>query len=182
MEFLKGAKGSWIWLVFRLYLGYQWFEAGWHKFTGATPFDAAGFIKGGVAKIIPPATLTAEQLAKFKPITATWWGNFLNNFALPNVKLFNFMVMYGEILVGLALIVGFATLFACWMAIIMNFSFLMTGSTSSSPYLMVLAFMVVAWGGAYAGYLGVDYWFRPWLRSKLSGLFGNAPAAAKSAA
>jgi thiosulfate dehydrogenase [quinone] large subunit len=181
MEYLKGAKGSWIWLVIRLYLGYQWLEAGWHKVSGATPFDAAGFLKGGIAKILPPADPAAA--AKFKPITeAEWWGHFLNNFALPNVKLFNFMVQYGEVLVGLALILGFATLFAATMGALMNFSFLMTGSISSSPYLFALSFILCAWGGAYAGYLGVDYWFRPWFRSKLPFLFADAKKVAAKAA
>ncbi|HYF93547.1 MAG TPA: DoxX family membrane protein [Symbiobacteriaceae bacterium] len=178
MEYLKGAKGSWIWLVIRLYLGYQWLHGGWGKITGAKPFDASGFIKGGIAKIIPPANAPAT----FKPITAEWWGNFLQNFALPNIKLFNMMVPWGELLVGLALVLGFATLFAATMGALMNFSFLMSGSTSSNPYLFALSFIIVAWGGAYAGYLGVDYWFRPWLRSKLTFLFSEAPSAAKNAA
>jgi thiosulfate dehydrogenase [quinone] large subunit len=179
MQYFKGAKGSWMWLVIRLYLGYQFVEAGWHKITGAAPFDAAGFIKGGIAKILPPADPAAA--AKFKPITeAEWWGKFLQKVALPNIKLFNFMVQYGEILVGLALILGFATIFAATMGAIMNFSFLMTGSTSSNPYLFALEFIIVAAGGAYAGYLGVDYWFRPWFRSllKLDGASVQAKAAA----
>ncbi len=172
-DIIKGAKGSWIWLLLRLYVGYEFLEAGWHKITGATPFDASGYLKGAVAKIIPPANLTPEQLAKFKPITAAWWGDFLNNFAIPNVKVFNFMVPWGEVLVGLALMLGFATIFAATMGMLMNFAFLMSGSTSSNPYLLVLQFIIVAMGGAYAGYLGVDYYFRPWFRR----LLGAAPAA-----
>ena len=179
-DFFKGAKGSWMWLVIRLYLGYEFLEAGWHKITGATPFDASGFLKGGIAKIIPPTDPAAA--AKFKPITeAEWWGHFLQNFALPNVKLFNFMVPWGELLVGLALILGFATIFAATMGALMNWAFLMTGSTSSNPYLFALEFILVAAGGAYAGYLGVDYWFRPWFRNLLANL-GGSGATAKNAA
>jgi thiosulfate dehydrogenase (quinone) large subunit len=178
MQYFKGAKGSWMWLVIRLYMGYQWFEGGWHKLTGATPFSAEGFIKGGIAKILPPVDPAAA--AKFKPITAEWWGNFLKDFALPNIKLFNAMVLAGELLVGIALIVGFATLFAAIMGALMNFSFLMTGSTSSNPYLFALSFILVAAGGAYAGYLGVDYWFRPWFRSLLK--LDGASALTKSVA
>lgn len=180
MQYLKGVYGSWIWLLVRLYVGWQWIDAGWHKITGATPFDATGYLKGAAAKIIPAATLTPEQLAKFKPITATWWGDFLNGFAIPNAKLFNVLIPYGELLVGIGLIVGFATIFTATMAITMNFAFLMSGSTSSNPYLLVLAFILITLGGAHAGYLGVDYWVRPFLRSKL-GLVTEG-AAAKSAA
>jgi len=165
MDFFKGAKGSWIWLVIRLYVGYQWLHGAWGKLTGAAPFSAEGFIKGGIAKILPPVDPAAA--AKFKPITAQWWGNFLNDFALPNIKLFNVMVPLGELLVGLALVLGFATIFAACMGALMNFAFLMSGSTSSNPYLFALAFILVAAGSAHAGYLGLDYWFRPWFRKQL---------------
>ena len=175
MEFFKGAKGSWIWLVIRLYLGYQWLNAGWHKVTGETPFSAAGMIKGAIAKAVPASPGA-------KPVVQGWWANFLEGFALPNISLFNFMVQYGEVLVGLALIVGFATIFAATMGALMNFAFLMSGTVSTNPNLFALSFLIVAFGGAYAGYLGVDYWFRPWFRSKLSFLFDDAKANAKAAA
>lgn len=182
MNILSGPKTAWIWLVIRLYVGWQWLSPGWKKVTGATPFDATGYLKGAAAKIIPPANLTPEQLAKFKPITATWWGDFLNSFAIPNVKLFNVMIPYGEVLVGLALIFGFATIFSAIMGILMNFAFLMSGSTSSNPYLMVLQFVLIASGGAYAGFIGVDYWFRPMFRSWVAKLLPGEGSPAKSVA
>lgn len=162
--------------MLRVYVGYQWLSPGWKKATGATPFDATGYLKGAIAKIVPPADPAAA--AKFKPITAAWWGDFLQSFALPNVKLFNFLVVYGEILVGLALILGFATIFSASMGILMNFSFLMSGSTRSNPYLLVLQFLLIALGGAYAGYLGADYYFR----RALATLFGGKEARASASA
>ena len=33
--------------VLRLYLGYEWMTAGYHKLTGG--FDASGFLKGAIA-------------------------------------------------------------------------------------------------------------------------------------
>ncbi|HYG59469.1 MAG TPA: DoxX family membrane protein [Symbiobacteriaceae bacterium] len=164
--YFKEAKGSWIWLVIRLYLGYQWLDAGWHKLTGATPFDATGFLKGAIAKAVP-ATPGA------KPLVQAWWGDFLQGFALPNAKLFSFLVMWGEILIGLALIAGFATIFAAVMAMIMNFAFLLSGTVSSNPNYLILEFILVALGGAYAGYLGVDHWFRPWLRGIAAKILDN---------
>lgn len=181
MEYLKGAKASWLWVLIRVYVGYQFLNAGWGKITGEKAFDATGYLKGAAAKIVPAANLTPEQLAKFKPITATWWGDFLNGFAIPNVELFNFMIPWGELLVGLALIVGFATIFSASMGALMNFAFLMSGSTSSNPYLFALQFILVAAGGAYAGYLGVDYFFRPWFR-KLLRLDGATVGGVRSAA
>ena len=158
--YLKGAKASWIWLVLRLYVGYQWLEAGWHKLTGPTPFDTTGFLKGAIAKAVP-ATPGA------KPVVQAWWADFLQGFALPNAKLFSFAVQWGEILVGLALILGFATLFAAVMGMTMNLAFLLSGTTSTNPNLLALQFVLVALGAGYAGYLGVDYWFKPWYQGRL---------------
>jgi len=172
-EYFKGAKGSWIWLVIRLYVGYQWLHAGWGKLTGG--FDASGFLKGAIAKSIPAADGT-------KPVVQAWWGAFLENFALPNVGLFNFLVPIGEFLVGVALILGFATIFAATMGMVMNFSFILSGTISSNPNLLILEFVLVALGGAYAGYLGVDYWFRPMWRSWIARLTGGEGAAAKASA
>ncbi|MFZ5813977.1 MAG: DoxX family membrane protein [Bacillota bacterium] len=180
LEYFKGAKGSWMWLVLRLYVGFQWLKGGWGKITAEKAFDATGYLKGAVAKIIPPADPAAA--AKFKPITAAWWGDFLQGFAIPNVKLFNILVPWGEFLVGLALIVGFATIFAAVMGMTMNFAFLMSGSTSSNPYLMVLQFIIVAMGGAYAGYIGVDYWFRPMYRNFIAKLLGTSESTARASA
>ena len=171
----KGTQGSWIWLVVRLYVGYQWLTAGWGKATGAKAFDATGFLKGAIAKSVPAAP-------GGKPVVQAWWGSFLEGFALPNVKLFNFMIVYGEILVGLALILGFATIFAAVMGMVMNFAFLLSGTTSSNPNLLALQFILVTLGGAYAGYLGADYYFRPLYRSYLGRLLGTDGATAKSAA
>ena len=36
-RWLFASKGAaWIWLVVRLYLGYQWLHAGWEKVTGTS--------------------------------------------------------------------------------------------------------------------------------------------------
>jgi len=173
--YFKGTKASWIWLFIRLYLGFQWLEAGWHKLTGAAPFDATGYLKGAIAKSIP-ATPGAN------PAVQAWWGDFLQTFALPNVKLFSFLVVWGELLVGLALIIGFATLFAAVTGFVMNTAFVLSGSTSSNPNLMFLSFVLVALGGAYAGYIGVDYWFRPLYRRFVDRIFGTIPSTTRSAA
>ncbi|MBP2018263.1 thiosulfate dehydrogenase [quinone] large subunit [Symbiobacterium terraclitae] len=169
-NFFQGPKSSWIWLVIRLYVGYQWMTAGWHKIIDG--FDASGFLKGAIAKAVP-----ASEGAK--PVVQAWWANFLEGFALPNVGLFNFLVPWGEFLVGLALILGFATIFAATMGMVMNFAFILSGTISSNPNLLILEFVLVALGGAYAGYLGVDYYFRPVWRSFIARILpGEADAAA----
>ncbi|MFZ5824360.1 MAG: DoxX family membrane protein [Bacillota bacterium] len=175
MDYFKGAKGSWIWLVIRLYIGYQWTMGGWGKLTGAKPFDATGFLKGAAAKAVPAAPGA-------RPVVQAWWADFLNGFAIPNAKLFNFLIPWGELLVGLALILGFATIFAAVMGMTMNFAFLLSGTVSSNPNYLILQFILVAVGGAYAGYIGIDYWFRPLFRSYLAKLTGGEGATVTSKA
>lgn len=149
-----------LWLAIRLYVGWAWLSAGWGKVTGG--FDASGFLRGAIAKA------TAEN-----PTVQGWWASFLEGVALPNAGFFSFLVAYGEVLVGLALIVGFATTFAATMGLTMNFAFMLSGTLSSNPQLAILEIILITLGGAYAGYLGVDYFFRPWFRNKL-GLDGKA--------
>ena len=83
---------------------------------------------------------------------------------------------------GLALILGFATIFAAVMGMVMNFAFILSGTISTNPNLLILEFILVALGGAYAGYIGVDYWFRPIWRSFLTRIFGKETATAKATA
>lgn len=146
-----------LWLAVRVYVGWAWLTAGWGKVTGN--FDASGYLKGAIAKA------AAEN-----PTVQGWWASFLEGFALPNVGLFNFLVAYGEVLVGLALILGFATTFAATMGLVMNFAFLLSGTLSTNPQLALLQVILITLGGAQLGYLGLDYWFRPWYRGKLQEL------------
>ena len=53
----------------------------------------------------------------------SWYGSFLESFALPNIDLFNTIVPLGEFLVGLGLILGCLTTTAIFFGLVMNFSF-----------------------------------------------------------
>ncbi|ABO67383.1 MULTISPECIES: DoxX family protein [Geobacillus] len=144
------ATASALMVLFRLYLGYEWMMAGWEKITHG--FDATGYLKGALAKA------TGEH-----PAVQGWWAAFIENVALPNVGLFNFLVPWGEFLVGIALILGLFTTFAALMGAVMNFAFMFSGTTSTNPQMVLLTvFILVA--GANAGRYGVDHWVLPYLR------------------
>ncbi|AGA57095.1 putative membrane protein [Thermobacillus composti KWC4] len=145
-----------IWLVIRLYLGYTWLMAGWHKvtspaWTGENAGAAvSGFINGALAKATEGKDVTG------------WYAAFLENVALPNAKLFSFLVAYGEVLVGLGLIVGLFTGIAAFFGSFMNVAFLFAGTLSSNPLLFILAtWLVLAW--KTAGWYGLDRWALPLL-------------------
>ncbi len=149
-------RSAWIWLIIRLYLGCVWLMAGWHKifdeaWTGSKAGAAvSGFVQGALAK--------AEEGGD----VSGWYASFLESIVLPNAKLFSYLVAYGEVLVGLGLIVGLLTGIAAFFGGLMNVSFLFAGTLSTNPLLFVLAtWIVMAW--KVAGWYGLDRWALPYL-------------------
>ena len=152
-------RAAWIWLIVRLYLGYEWITAGWEKITdphgawvGATAGSALnGFLQGAIGKA------TGAH-----PAVQGWYADFLNNFVVPNSAVFAHIVAYGEFLVGVGLILGALTGIAAFFGIVMNANYLLAGAVSTNPILAVLAiFIVLAWRNA--GWLGLDRWLLPLL-------------------
>lgn len=143
-------SASWLLLLIRLYVGYQWLTSGWGKVTGG--FDAAGFLNGAIGKS------TGEH-----PAVQGWWASFLEHFALPNVGLFNVLIPYGEMLVGIGLILGTFTWAAAFFGMMMNFAFLFSGTVSTNPLLLLLEIFIVV-AGANAGRIGLDRYILPYLR------------------
>lgn len=142
--------------LIRLYVGYKWIDAGYHKLTGG--FDAGGFLKNAVAK--PIADKATGDLV-YPTYTA-----FIENFALPNVKIINFMIPWGEFLVGLGLILGCLTTAAMFFGLMMNFMFMFAGTVSTNPWMILLGFVILA-AGANAGKFGADYYVLPYIRKLL---------------
>ncbi|MDF2946685.1 MAG: DoxX [Bacillales bacterium] len=129
--------------ILRIYLGFSWLSSGWSKATGEG-FTAEGFLKGALG-----------QTTGDHPSVLPFWGGFLENVALPNVGLFNFLVVYGEIAIGIALIIGLFTRTALIFSLIMNFSFMFSGSTGVNPYYVLYALILLI-GGRNTGKYGVD--------------------------
>lgn len=154
------STAAWIWLPIRLYLGYEWLTAGWSKvfgegaaaWTGANAGAAVtGFAQGALAK-------TGGD----HPDVTAWYGWILENLVIPNAGIFGRFVAYGEVLVGVALILGALTGIAAFFGIIMNANYLLAGTVSSNPILIILGtLLVLAWRNA--GWIGLDRWLLPTL-------------------
>ncbi|MDX2006498.1 MAG: DoxX family membrane protein [Meiothermus sp.] len=148
-----------LWLVLRIWLGWHWLEAGWGKLTNPAGVwvgekagaAISGFLNGALQKT------TGDH-----PDVTGWYAWFIQNVALPNATLFSYLVVFGEILVGLALIAGLFTGIAAFFGGFMNAAFLLAGTVSANPWMFIVAtWLVLAW--RTAGYLGLDYWVLSWL-------------------
>ncbi|HTG67927.1 MAG TPA: DoxX family protein [Candidatus Udaeobacter sp.] len=142
-------------LLLRVYLGWQWLSAGWHKLGG---FDASGFLKGAIGS--PVVDRGTNELV-YPTFTA-----FLEHFALPNAKIINVIIPFGEILVGIGLILGALTTTAAFFGLLMNFMFMFAGTVSTNPWLMLIG-MLIFTAGANAGKFGCDFLVLPYLRKLL---------------
>jgi thiosulfate dehydrogenase [quinone] large subunit len=147
--------------VLRLYLGYSWFTAGFHKLTGG--FDAAGFLKGAIANPVKGPD---------GAVVFGWYVDFLKHFALPNIDVFNVIVPWGETLIGLGLILGCLTTTAMIFGLVMNFSFFLAGTVSHNPRDIFLGFIILT-AGYNAGRIGLDRWVLPLIRKMSNKTKGN---------
>jgi thiosulfate dehydrogenase [quinone] large subunit len=152
MKWLRGPKMAILWTVLRIWLGVQWLQAGLPKIGN---FDAAGFLHGAIAK--------AEGA---HPAVQGWYAAFLENVALPNVALFNILIPWGEVLIGIGLILGAATIPALLAAAFMNLNFLLAGTISTNPTLYAAAILLLAAGTA-AHLYGVDRLAIPFIKDKM---------------
>lgn len=141
--------------VIRLYLGYSWLTAGYGKVVNG--FDASGFLQGAVAKA------TGDH-----PAVQGWWASFLEGVAVPNAGLFSFLVAWGELLVGLGLILGCLTTAAAFFGIIMNFAFLFSGTVSTNAQMVLLTIFILV-AGYNAGKFGLDRYVIPFINKKTKG-------------
>jgi thiosulfate dehydrogenase (quinone) large subunit len=149
-------KFAWLWAIVRIYLGYQWIEAGWHKITGGGWLDGGAALKGYWTKA------AAIPAAPAKPaITYDWYRAFIQ-FMLDNgfYTWFASLIAVGEFLVGVALIVGAFVGIAAFFGALMNWNFIMAGSASTNPMLLMLGIvLILAW--KVAGWYGADRYLLP---------------------
>ena len=146
---------AWFWLIVRVYVGWEWFYAGWEKlhnpvWVGSKAGTAVhGFLMGALNKT-----------AGAHPDVQGWYAHFLNGFVNHHVIGFSYLITLGEIFVGAALILGLFTGIAAFFGSFMNMNYLMAGTVSTNPVLLILGlFLILAW--RIAGWIGLDRYALP---------------------
>lgn len=146
---------AWFWLLARLYVGWQWLQAGREKFgnpawTGPAAGTALqGFLHGAL-----------QKAAGTNPDVSGWYAAFIQNVALPHSVLISYLVTYGELAVGIALILGIFTGIAAFFGTFMNLNYLFAGTVSVNPLLLLIQlFLILAWRSA--GWYGLDRYLLP---------------------
>lgn len=143
-------KSAPLWLLVRLYLGWEFLYAGYEKLLNPVWFGSnagaalTGYVQGALGK-----TIGAH------PDVQMWYATFLQNSVLSHVNLWSNAVVVGEIAIGLGLIVGLLTATAAFFAFFMSFNFMLAGTVSMNPILILLALSIIA-GHRVAGYWGLD--------------------------
>jgi len=149
-----------LWLAARFYLGYQWLLAGWHKLWGDERWiNVPGPDGLPLQGFWERATAIPEEGSP--PIRYDWYRDFLT-YMLDHEAYhwFSWVIALGEVLAGVALIVGAFTGLAALAGATMNFNFMLAGSASTNPVLFVIAILVL-FGWKVAGWIGVDRWLLP---------------------
>jgi thiosulfate dehydrogenase [quinone] large subunit len=149
---------AWLWLIVRVYVGYTWLTSGLGKLGNPawtqTGLALKGFWQNAVAVPQPPAR---------PPIAFEWYRAFIQSLLDGGHYVwFAKLIIAGELLVGVALILGAFVGIAAFFGAFMNWNFMMAGTASINPVLFTLSiFLILAW--KTAGWWGLDRWLLPLL-------------------
>jgi len=152
-----------IWLVLRVWLGYSWISSSLSKIDNPAWVETGAALKGFWSNIVVIPETGRPAIA------FDWYRGFIQ--MLLDAEAYTWfakLVAYGELLIGIALILGLFTGIAAFFGGFMNWNFMMAGSASSNPMLFVVALvLIMAW--KTAGYIGVDYFLLPALGTPWGG-------------
>jgi len=152
-----------VWTIIRIFVGWQWLSAGLGKLSNPAWMQTGEALKGFWASaVVVPETGKA-------PIAFDWYRSFLQGMLDSGAYTwFAKVIVFGEIMVGVGLILGAFVGIAAFFGAFMNWNFIMAGTASTNGLLLVLAILLIlAW--KTAGHYGADYFLlrllgTPWGR------------------
>jgi thiosulfate dehydrogenase (quinone) large subunit len=152
----SNSRAGLFWLPIRLFLGFAWIQSGLNKLTNPAWTEGGEALRGFWERAVAVPDAPGRP-----PITYDWYRDFIQVLLDNNAYTwFNWLVMLGEVAIGLALIVGALTGIAAFFGAFMNMSFLLAGTASTNPVMFTLAIgLILAW--RIAGYYGLDRYILP---------------------
>jgi len=149
-------SAAWLWLVVRIYLGYEWAHAGWDKVFGEPSWLSStepltGFV--GFA-------LTNAGAGEHSAVNYGWYAAFLRWVGGDGAGIMSKAISIGELMIGVALILGLFTGIAAFFGGMLSVSFGLAGVAGVNPVFFVIeVLLILAWRNA--GYIGLDRFVLP---------------------
>lgn len=155
-DLFDNTRWSWLWLILRLYLGYSWLESGLGKLANPAWTQSGEALRGFWERAVAIPEAPARPAIAFD-----WYRTFIQSLLDAQAYTwFSKLIMAGELLVGIALIIGAFVGFAAFAGAFLNWNFMMAGTASTNPLMFVLTILLIlAW--KTAGWIGLDRWLLP---------------------
>ena len=161
-----GLDESWSlgYLSARLYVGWEFLYAGWDKATNSW-FSGGGTdaVKGTLGGAVASSHATA---ANPHPAVSNWFASVAQHVLIPHAELMSYLVVTGELCVGIGLITGLFLRLSAIFGVAMNSLFMFAGALGAglNPEMVLLGTGVALAGVAGVYAVSVDRFLLPRLR------------------
>jgi len=142
-------------------------------------FIGIGWIRAGLEKFMDPGWPRGTTLVEFfnqhlssGSVVFPFYRQLVHSIFTPNAAGLSWLIMLGQILVGIAILTGAFTNFALLCGMVMNLNFILIGEVTPSAFYMVIQILLLVTNVGYP--LGVDALLA---RKIPSGLFVAQPYA-----
>lgn len=145
-----------LWLVLRLWLGYEWLSAGWEKLGASSRASWFGDAPALVGFVHGADAIWANRAQSFghPAVHYAWFLDFLH-FVSDHAAVFGPIVVFSELLIGAGLITGTLTRWAALAAVALNVMYICGGSAGVNGLFMLSGVLLIA-AWKVAGHLGGD--------------------------
>jgi thiosulfate dehydrogenase [quinone] large subunit len=144
-----------VWLLARVYLGWQWLDSGRQRVT------TGEWMYGGQALRANWVHVVADPGSGGTAMTTGWYRDLIR-YMLDNgwYDWCGKVIAVSEVVIGLALVLGLLTGIAAFIGSLLTFSIVLAGVTSANPLVFIVALGVMA-AWKVAGYIGLDAFVLP---------------------
>ncbi len=158
-------------LAARLYVGWEFLHAGWLKATSGWYTQHAGVleVKGTLLGAIAQSHASATDPF---PAVAHWYAYLAQHVFIPHAHLISYLVVTGELAVGICLILGLFLRLAAFFGIMLNALFMFAGALGAglNPEMIILGFVILTGPSAAVYALSADRFALPALRRMIPGI------------